>query len=447
MRSRSFADLLPAAAGAVVEGVWTGALGALVTGGSGAAYIGGASAAAFGGALLAMRTGAGRDPDRRARLAAVAFTIAVAAAFFAAGRGWQGGHPLAAALGAVAYAALLVVLGIALGRERISSDPAFRRAVRGFLLLCGLLAVAAAVGSAPGWAAGAVVASLCAGVLSVTAARANSMGAATPGADRPGAWRWFLAVAGVLLLVVSVGALLSLVLRTDVLLWLLAVAGHLLQYLLQLIGFVLGWAGAGILRALAWLLGLIDVHALPTVEPPQSSAAHIRALPKAPRSGTYAWTRLALTVGAALVALVVPLLLVALALRRVRGSAPEAVAEERETVLTLREASTHGAARLRRRLARLVARRSPPVTPAEEVRRDYAALERRLARAGHPRPAALTVRDYLLAVGAAAAAGPPDELASLYERARYSAAGVDAAAASRFHDLAQAFLPPATASA
>ena len=464
MRSRWLADLLPAAAGAAVEGAWTGALGALVTGGHGAAYIGGASAAAFGGAVLAMRTGAGREPDRRARLTAVAYTVAVAACSFVAGHGWQG-RPLLGALGAVVYAALLVLLGISLGRERISSDPAFRRAVRGFLLLCGLLAIAAAAGSTPAWAAAAVVVSLVAGVLSVTAARAASTAAAAPGDDRPGTWRWVLAVLGILVLVVAAGALLSLVLRTDVLLWLLAVGGHVLQYLLQLLGFALGWAGAGILRALAWVLGLVHLHGLPSVEPPKSAAAHIRALPKAPTSDTYAWTRLVLTVAAAAAVLVVPLLLVALALRRVRGAAPGDVAEERETVLTLREASSHSAARLRGRLARLLARRRPPASPAEQVRRDYAALEHRLARAGHPRPEAVTVRVYLLALAARAqertevtacetaprsgepptvapSTSGPAELASLYERARYSGAGVDAAAAGRFRDLAQAFTPP-----
>jgi len=449
VRSRWLADRLPAVAGAVVEGVWTGALGALVTGGSGAAYIGGASAAAFAGAVVAQRSGAGRKPSRRARLAAAAFTVAVAAAFYAAGRGWQGGHPLLAAFGAVLYAALLLLLGISLGRERISSDPAFRRAVRAFALLCGLLAITAAAGSAPAWAAGAVVAALVAGVLSVTAARAASLAGAAAAEGRTGTWRWMLAVAGILLLVVAVGALLSLVVRTDILLWLLAVAGHVLQYLLQLLGFVLGWAGAGILRALAWLLGLFHLHSLPTVEPPKSGGAHLRALPKVPRSGTYAWTRLVLTVAAAALAIVVPLAVVAFALRRVRGSAPDDVTEERETVLTLREASSHGATRLHRRLARLVPRRRPPATPEEQVRRDYGALERRLAHAGHPRPGAVTVRDYLLALAVSAGEQPgpqPDELASLYELARYSAAGVDATAAARFRDLAQAFTPPARAS-
>ena len=260
-------------------------------------------------------------------------------------------------------------------------------------------------------------------------------------------------MAGVLVLVVAAGALLSLVLRVDVILWFLAVAGEVLQYLLRLLAFVLGWAGAGILRALSWLLGLFHLHGLPPVEPPEGNRPHLQAVPKAPRGGAYAWTRVVLTVAAAAVAVVVPLLLVAFALRRVRGSVPEDVVEERETVLTVRSAGADAAARLRRRLASLVPRRSPPVTPAEQVRRDYEGLERRLGRAGHPRPAASTVRTYLLDLpappgepaGPEPAAGvPAAELARLYELARYSAAGVDAAAAHRFRDLARAFPVPAS---
>lgn len=446
MRSRWLAELLPAAAGAVVEGVWTGALAALVTGG-GAGYLPGAAAAVFCAAVLAVRSGTGREPGRRARAAAVALTVGVAAAFFAAGRGWSG-QPAVAALGALVFAALLVVLGASLGRERISAGPAFRRAVRAFALLCALLALAAASGASPDWGGEAVVAALVAGVLSVTVARAGSLSRATADGSGDAAWRWPLAIAGILGLVVALGALLALVVRVDVLLWLLAVAGDLLQYALALLAFVLGWAGAGLVRVLSWLLGLFNLHPLPPVQPPQSGDLHVHALPKAPRSGSYELVRVVLTAAAAAVAVAVPLLVVALALRRRRGAAPAEVVEERETLLTLRSATAGAGARVRRRLSRLLPRRSPPATPAVQVRRDYEELERRLARAGHPRPASTTVRAYLRGLPAAPdaeqprAAPPHAEMAGLYERARYSRAGVDAAAALRFRELARAFPVP-----
>jgi hypothetical protein len=360
-----------------------------------------------------------------------------------------------AALGALVYAALLVFLGIGLGRERVSTDAALRRAVRGFALLCGLLAIGAIAGTTPGWAAGAVVTALVAGGLSVALARAGSLTRRSGSDDRAAGWRWLVAVAGLLLLVAAVGAIASLVLRVDVILWTLAVAGDLLQYLLQLFAFVAGWAGAGLLRALSWLLGLIHLHALPELKPPQGAQPHIQALPPSPRTGVYAWTRIAFTVAAAVAAVVGPLLIVAFALRRVRGGAQQAVEEERETVLTLRAASGSAAARLRMRLARLLPRRTPPATPADRVRREYEGLERRLARAGRPRPAAVTVRDYLRGMASAA---PPaeavpapeslaEELARLYELARYSVHEVDADTAGRFGALARAFPVPGRVSA
>ncbi len=465
MRSRWLSELSPAGLGAVTEGAWAGSLAALVTGGSGAAWIAGAAGGTFIGAVLAAHSGAQREPGRRERAAAAGLTLVIAAAFFAAGRGWEGDLPVVAALGALAFAALLVYLGISLGRERISADNAVRRAVRAFALLCCVLAVAALAGSHAGWAGGAVVASLVAGALSVAAARAQSL-SLTAHEDRATTWHWLLAVLGVVLGVVAAGALLSLVLRVDVLLWILAVAGEVLQYLLGLLGFVLGWAGAGLVRALSWVLGSLHLHDLPRVDPPQGDDPHLQALPKAPRGGAYAWTRAALTIAVAVVAAAAPLLIVAFALRRVRGSTPVEVEEEREAVLTLRDVSAGAVAGVRRRLARLVPRRNPPATPAQLVRREYEGLERRLSRVGHPRPVGTTVRSYLLQVadlqhgpprrvdepagsgggapsaGLGASGSPVVELAGLYELARYSPHPVDTETADRFRQLSRAFAAP-----
>lgn len=443
MRSRRLSELVPTAAGAVVEGIWTGALGALVTGGPGAAYAAGAAAGVFSGAVLAYRTGGGREPSRRARATAVGLTLGVAAAFFAAERGWSPPRPAFAALGALVYAALLVYLGITLGRDAVSADAAFRRAVRSFALLCGLLAVAAVAGAAPAWATAAVVAAILAGTLSVASARARSLDA-VEGVQHGATWRWLLTVTGVLLLVVAIGLMLSLALRVDVLLWSLAVAGRLVQYLLSLLGFVLGWAGAGLVRALSWLFGQLDLHPLPEVEPPQGAAPHVQALPRTPRSGAWGAARLAATVAGAALAVTVPLLVVALALRRARGGRTGAVEEERETVLTLREAGAGAAAAVRRRFARLVPRRKQAATPAELVRREYEGLERRLARAGHPRPSATTVRDHLGDLAGLSTGEEPvaAEIARLYEIARYSTHAIDADTAGRFGDLARAFPVP-----
>ena len=205
-------------------------------------------------------------------------------------------------------------------------------------------------------------------------------------------------------------------------------------------------------------------------------------------------SRLVATVVGVLVAVGLSFALVTLALRRFRREPPAQamVVEEREAVGSLRSAAGVAAARWRRRLRRRLPRPAPPraQTPAELVRRRYAELERRLARAGRPRLPGVTVRDHLAAVAAATpATGASDEpvaggavsalpaaggavsalqagarhlrcgrrarrrtphaeralsslaadLAAIYETARYSAHAVDAAQAGRFEALAQAF--------
>jgi hypothetical protein len=445
--SRWPSDLLPAALGAVVEGVWTGALLALVTGDHGAAAMAGAAAAVFAAAVLARRAARDPSPTRAARASVVALTLLVAAVPYAALRAWAYPSPAASAVGTVIFAAVLVFLGISLGRETVSPDAALRRSVRSFALLCLLLVIAALAGAKPGWAGGAVVAAIVAGTLFVAAARSVALAEVVPAADRAPVWRWFLTVVGVLLLVVVVGVLISLALSVDVLLWALAAIGGVLRLVLQVIGFAGGWVGAGLVRALSWLLGLFHVHGLPQVKPPRALNPHNVTPRRAPAAGTWGAARLAVTIAAAAVAIVVPLALVALALRRFRGVAPEGVLEEREPLLTLREASGEAAARLGRRLARLVPHRRPPATPAEQVRRRYRELERRLAAAGHSRPPAITVRAFLGTVTNAAAAtavaspsptatATAAELSRVYELARYSDRGVDAAAAQRFEALA-----------
>ncbi len=171
----------PPPLGAVVEGVWAGALGALVTGDSGALFMAGAAAGVFSGAVLARNIGGGRRAEppgtgRRRRAHARRSPLVL----FTAERAWAGSHR-AAALGALVFAALLVYLGISLGRETIAAEAAFRRAVRAFALLCGLLAIAALAGSAPSWATGALI-----GVARGRSAVSGGRARAEPGCTRGG---------------------------------------------------------------------------------------------------------------------------------------------------------------------------------------------------------------------------------------------------------------------
>ena len=228
--------------------------------------------------------------------------------------------------------------------------------------------------------------------------------------------------------------------------WLLSVAAAVLSTTLDAIIYAVGWAGAGLARALGWVLSLIHVRA-PRLElkPPPASRVKVVVPPYQPAAPGSSATRLVVTVAAALVAVVASLAVVVFALRRLRSrsAADEAVEEEREALGSLREATGAVVGRLGRRLRGFASLgRAETRSPGELVRLRYAQLEQRLTAAGRPRPLGVTVREYLVACAAAMEAPPPvADVAGLYELARYSAHAVDAAQARRFEELAQAIMP------
>ncbi len=351
-----------------------------------------------------------------------------------------------------------------------------RRAVRGFALLCAVLVCTALAGSVPGWASGAVVASLVTGGLLVATVRYRDLTYLVGPAERLPAWSWLLAVLGAVLVVIVIGALLSQVLRVDALLWGMSALAGVLRYALAGVAYLIAYAGAGFLRAIAWLLGVFHLHALRSVRHLQP-APRPTALVHRHAAGPKVWNvpKLMVEAAAALVAIGLSSALVAVALRRIRRALPAEVmvVEERETLASVRSAAGMFAARLGRRLRRRLSalRRQDPRTPGELVRHRYAELERRLSRAGKVRLPGVTVRDYLAAAAPTVAVhdervpgvvAPLDrataevplqpaaaqmplsqaaaDLAAIYELARYSARAIDAAEAHRFEALARAFL-------
>ncbi len=381
-----------------------------------------------------------------------------------AGRSWAHPSLLWQAARDFVYAAGLVLVGIYLGRAPEAPDAAVRRAVRAFALLCVILVTAALAGSTPGWAAWAVVASLAAGGLLVALARYRDLVDLVDPAERMPAWPWLLAVAGALLAVVALGALLSLAFRTDAILSILHVVGGALRYALDGIAYALVYTAAALMRGLSWILGLFHVRAwhakwVPPLKPKPPVIAPWRngSGYRFPSAG-----KLAGTIAGAVLVIGGLLALVAVSLRRLRREAPSEVmvVEEREELASLRSVAGEFAGRLggrlRRRFDGLFRREA--LTPAELVRRRYAELERRLSRAGRPRQPGTTVRDYLAAAAqplapppAATSAPPPAaaapssvgpaaaDLAGLYELARYSAQEVDDSQAERFASLALSF--------
>ena len=488
MRSRSWSELLPVALAAAVEGLWVGALAAALSGASGPALMAFAAVVVLAGALLARRVAAGAAHDGpadgadRARSGlkagafalAAALTLLVAGVLLVAGRVWEGHLSLVLIAADVAFAALLVVLGLVLGGEPLVPEAAVSHAVRGFVLVCVIVAAAGLIGGTkPGWAAGAIVAALVAGALLVAATRYEALTALVPSGGRSPVWPWLLAVVGVVGLVVVAGALLGLVLRIDVLLWALAAVGGVLRYVLQAFAFGVALVGAGLIRGVGGLLGLIHVHVPHAPKTPQGPALHVLAHRRVNHIRSWGGARVAATAIGAVLAVAVPLVVVVLALRRVRRRVTGEVVEEREAIATLRSAAGGAAARAGRRLRRFAARRAAPRTPAELVRRRYEELERRLRRAGHPRPPGTTVRAFLGAAwaggsgGSGGSGGPggsggsgepggpvrpdapgqepgsaPDaaaDLAAIYELARYSSHAVADGDARRFEALATTF--------
>lgn len=477
MRSRSRVDLAGMALGAVTEGIWLGALAAVSTDASGAALAAFAGMAVFAAAFLTRGMRVVATSERVARLRVAALVLALTAMLLVAGRSWEHASLLWQVARDVAYAGGLVVLGLYLGRAPQSPEAASRRAIRGFALLCVVIGGAALAGSVPGWASGALVVSIVGGSLLVAIVRYQALSELVAPANRPPAWPWLLAVLGAVLVVVVVGALLSQVLRVDVLLWVLGVLGGVLRFIVAAVAFVLGYAGAGLLRGIAWLLGLMHVHAWRPVEPPHAAPTP-RVLPQHNTPNLRAWgaLRLVVTSVGALIAMGLSFALVWLALRRFRRDLGDGnmVLEERETLSSLHSAAGVLAARLARRLrGRLTPRRRDPRTPTGLVRRRYADLEHRLSLAGQPRLPGVTVRDYLVAIAASSVSGaaseqeppvpePPErattdipaatqpvrvptsqelaDLTAIYEVARYSTREVDVAQANSFEELARALV-------
>ena len=457
MRSRSWLEHAGLVLGAAAEGIWCGGLAAALMGASWIVLTVFACVTVAGAAYVARRltVGEGREPS--ARVLALTLILVASAVLLAAGRAWAHPSLLWQVVRDFVYASGLVLLGVYLGRDSLAPEAAVQRAVRGFALLCAVLVCAAWAGLAPEWAPVAIVASLVVGGLLVAVVRYQALTDLVDPADRLPAWPWLLAVAGAVLAVIAIGALLSQVFGVEVLRSALGVVAGVLRYVLDGVAYIIGYAGAGLLRGIAWFLSVLHVHAREPAQVPHL-AARPPVLKLRQATGTKIWsgTQVIFTAVGALVAIGLSLTLVAVALRRFRREplAEGAIVEDREALASLSSAAGEFAGRQGRRLRRrlLALRRHGPRTPAELVRQRYAELERRIARAGQPRLPGVTVRDHLAAVGAALpeTASPPEaappplsesaaDLAAIYELARYSAHTIDAEQAHRFEALAHAF--------
>jgi len=451
MRSRSALEWAGTALGAAAHGVWCGVLAAALTGGAWPPLAAFSAAAMLVAAAMARWSASDDDRLRRARAALAGLLFMGAAMLFVAGRSWAHDLIVWQVVRDVAFVAAVMVLGISVGRERMVPEEAVRLAVRAFAMLCVVLAGASVAGAALQWPAAAVAAVLVAGGLHLAVVRYRSLTDLVADGDRLRPWPWLLAVTAAIVGVLALAALAGVLLDAGGSHGLLASAVAVLAYAGRVLGYAVGWVGAGLLRVLAWLAGLVHVH-LPTFKPPplrpgggkppltQHAPLHASGL-----------IRIVVISVAAVAAVATSVAVVALALRRLRHTAPGAhrFVEERDSVRSVRSGTADALGGLGRRLRRRAGfGRRRPDSPAELIRLRYEQLEGRLRKAGAPRAAGTTVRAYLVSCAAGEGAAPEGpasaaDLAGLYELARYSASVVDEQQARRFEDQARSFAAPA----
>jgi Domain of unknown function (DUF4129) len=455
MRSRSALEWAGTGLGAAAHGVWCGVLAAVLVGAAWPPLTAFSAAAMLTAAAVARWTARDDERVRKGRVLLGGLVLAAAAVLVAAGRSWAHDYIVWQVVRDVVFVAGVMVLGISLGRERQEPEEAVRLAIRAFALLCVVLAGAAAAGASLQWPAAAVAAVLVAGGLHVALVRYRSLTDLVAYGDRLRAWPWLLAVTGAILGVLAVAALAGQILDAGGAHALLASAVAALSFVARVLAYAVGWAGAGLLRAFAWLAGLAHVHVPRPEVPALRLGAGKTPIARQPAPHHSDISRIIATAVAAGVAVAVSIAVVALALRRLRLASPGAArySEDRESVRTLRSGAADALAGLGRRLRMLAVHgRSRAHSPAELIRIRYEQLEARLSKAGAPRAAGTTVRDYLASCAAAAggASGlpaPAADLAGVYELARYSASTVDEQQARRFEELARTFAaPPATRS-
>ena len=452
MRSRSALDWAGTALGAAAHGVWCGVLAAALTGAAWLPLAAFAAAAMLAAAAVTRWAVVDDGRLRRGRVLLAGLVVAGAAVLLVAGRSWAHDYLVWQAVRDVVFVAGVMVFGISLGRERQVPDEAVRLAVRAFTILCVVLAGASVAGATLHWPAAAVGAVLVAGGLHVAVVRYGSLTELVADGDRLRAWPWLLAVTAAILGVLAVAAFAGVLLDAGGSHGLLASAVAVLSSVARVLAYAVGWAGAGLIRVVAWLAGLVHVHVPTSKVPPLHVGVGKPPLRQQAPPHPSGLARIVVVGVAAVVAVAASVAVVVLALRRLRlvASGADRFVEERDSVRSLRSGAADALGGLGRRLRRLAGfGRRRPESPAELIRFRYEQLEGRLRKAGAPRAAGTTVRAYLGSRAAGegeATDGPASaaDLAGLYELARYSASVVDERQARRFEELARAFAPAAT---
>jgi hypothetical protein len=436
MRSRLLDGLTLPGLAALLESLWLGTAVALVLKIPLPAALGLALAIVAAGAAVAVLARLGVFGVGVLRLALSVAVLTITAVLVAAGRPASWHTAALFTMGELPAVALALWLGLRIGRLTIRPDDALKRVAR-VLTFVFLIVLLARAQHASFPHAGLVVAVvMVVGAFFVALARLDDVLAVVDRRHGLSSWSWFGGVMTVTAVVLVVAGLLAAVTHGGPLLWALSAGGHLVRVALDVVAFVLGWTGYGILRAFVWLADLVHLPKPHGFQPHQTPQLHTAPLPKfqSKTEGRLTFVRDLLWLSAVVLGLGATLLVLSRTLRRFREGNPEEITEERESLLS----GFDLARTLRSRLAHLVPHRRRhrrAASPREAVRYEFATLEASLADLGNPRPTGMTARTYLLGAPANATAGAEAEasagvwasamalaiaLAHTYELARYS---------------------------
>jgi hypothetical protein len=454
---------LPALA-CLTEALWLSGVAALIAGVSWPLLLCGTLAIMAVPAAATVTARAARLSLRLSRMIVVATALAATATLISLQTHSSIGRAIGLALVDLLFVVSATWLAIRIGETSVGVDEALGRAARGFglvfvVLLCARLA------HQPLTAAGAAVTGVvAAAALLVALARWSESLTMTDRRYGVSGWTWFAGIVTTIAVILLIAVVLAALTHGAPLAWTFSVIVDGLRYLLHAVAFVAASVAYAVLRAASWVLGLFHLHRPGWVQHPHTP--HIQVPPMrrvtSPGSGrsallsNVAWPLLAAIAGGALLFLLVH------AVRRIReGDLPEPL-EERDSLISAPDLLSSAGRRLAHLVARLPRRRTAPSSPAEAVRRQFAALERSLAAFGDARRPGQTARQYLLCAdptykappAAQTAADLPQDtddtrqrLIDSYEKARYSQHPLSWQDAADFGSLARLYLESARAGA
>ncbi len=429
--SSRWPDLVRLFLATFLEALWLGALAALLVAAPPAPVILVCWSVVAGAALLAAAArGAGGAVGTAPaplpyRLLLLALGFAAAAALIAVASPQGLGQVVAVVVRSTVFIGVSLELGLLAGRAEIDPERAFRRAVRAFVLIFALVLVS--YGAREPLAGSGIIVALVvlAGLALIAVARALVTLRAIEGGRS--VWRWTAGVVAAGLFALALAALVAAVPAGGPLAWLGGLVLVALHGLLDAVGYVIAAVGYLVLRGLASLASVFNLHPhLPEMRPPSTTAFRIIKQPQAhPRSAVPEVLGLVFLVVLAMLAL----RLLLRSFRIERDTEDETAVEEREQLVRPAAEVRAAGRRLVDRLSRLV-RGARPRTPTEALRAEYRRLERSLRRNGYVREPSWSVRRYLGSLPGEAgdgglARGAVARLVTLYERARYADDSVD----------------------